>query len=135
MTAAEGKETPFILVDLGIIRRNYERLAQLFPFAKQYYAVKANPAPEIITLLNRLGSNFDIASRWELDKVLALGVTPDRISYGNTIKKARDVEYFYAKGVRLFATDSKTDLHNIASKAPGSRIYVRILVEGSQSAD
>jgi len=122
-------------VDLGIIRRNYERLAQLFPFAKQYYAVKANPAPEIITLLNRLGSNFDIASRWELDKVLALGVTPDRISYGNTIKKARDVEYFYAKGVRLFATDSKTDLHNIASKAPGSRIYVRILVEGSQSAD
>uniref|UniRef100_A0A7C3EC13 ornithine decarboxylase n=1 Tax=Gracilinema caldarium TaxID=215591 RepID=A0A7C3EC13_9SPIR len=135
MTAAEGKETPFILVDLGIIRRNYERLAQLFPFAKQYYAVKANPAPEIIRLLDRLGSNFDIASRWELDKVLALGVSPDRISYGNTIKKVRDVEYFYEKGVRLFATDSKTDLHNIASKAPGSRIYVRILVEGSQSAD
>ncbi|MFQ3547000.1 MAG: type III PLP-dependent enzyme [Termitinemataceae bacterium] len=135
MAAAEGKATPCIIIDLRIIRRNYERLAQLFPFAKQYYAVKANPAPEIISLLHRLGSNFDIASRWELDKVLNLGVSPDRISYGNTIKKAVDVAYFYSKGVRLFATDSKTDLHNIASQAPGSRVYVRILVEGSQSAD
>jgi ornithine decarboxylase len=135
MTAAEGKETPFILMDLRIVQKNYERLGQLFPFAKQYFAVKANPAPEVITLLRDLGSNFDIASRWELDKVLALGINPERISYGNTIKKARDVAYFYEKGVRLFATDSKTDLHNIASQAPGSRVYVRILVEGSQSAD
>jgi len=135
MTAAEGKETPFILVDLAIVRKSYERLAEYFPFADQYFAVKANPAPEVLTLLRDLGSNFDIASRWELDKVLALGIDPSRVSFGNTIKKARDVEYFYQKGVRLFATDSKTDLHNIASRAPGSRIYVRILVEGSQSAD
>ncbi len=135
MTASDGKDTPFIVVDLEIVRQNYARLASLFPFAKQYYAVKANPAPEVISLLRDLGSNFDIASRWELDKVLALGVSPDRISYGNTIKKARDIEYFYSKGVRLFASDSKADLHNLASKAPGSRVYVRILVEGSDSAD
>lgn len=135
MTAAEGRETPLIVVDLGIVRENYLRLASLFPFAKQYYAVKANPAPEVLSLLRDLGSNFDIASRWELDKVLALGVTPERISYGNTIKKARDIEYFYGKGVRMFATDSKTDLYNIAAKAPGAKVYVRILVEGSQSAD
>ncbi len=135
MAAAEGKETPFILVDLEIVKKSYERLAEYFPFADQYFAVKANPAPDVLSLLRDLGSNFDIASRWELDKVLALGIDPSRISFGNTIKKALDVEYFYQKGVRLFATDSKTDLHNIASKAPGSRIYVRILVEGSQSAD
>ena len=135
MVAAEGLETPFILVDLAIVKQSYQLLAELFPYANQYFAVKANPAPEVITLLRDLGSNFDIASRWELDKILRLGIDPSRISFGNTIKKARDVEYFYEKGVRLFATDSKTDLYNIASKAPGSRIYVRILVEGSQSAD
>ena len=135
MAGAEGKETPLIVVDLGIVKANYERLTEFFPFAKQYYAVKANPAPEILSLLRDLGSNFDIASRWELDKLLALGVTPDRLSYGNTIKKARDIAYFYEKGVRMYATDSKSDLQNIASQAPGSRIYVRILVEASQSAD
>lgn len=135
MAAAEGKETPFILVDLAIIEQNYNRLAAAFPYATQYYAVKANPAKEIICLLRDLGSSFDIASRWELDKVLDLGVSPDRLSYGNTIKKAKDIEYFYEKGVRLFATDSKADLHHIASKAPGSKVYVRILVEGSDTAD
>ena len=33
--------------------------------------------------------------------VLAAGATPDRISYGNTIKKERDIARAYALGVRL----------------------------------
>jgi len=82
-----------------------------------------------------MGSCFDIASRYELDKVLKLGVSPERLSYGNTIKKAKDIAYFYEKGVRMFATDSKDDLKNIAQFAPGSRVYVRILVENTTSAD
>jgi ornithine decarboxylase len=35
----------------------------------------------------------------------------------------------------MFATDSKEDLKNIATNAPGSRVYVRILVENSVTAD
>ncbi|MEJ5188340.1 MAG: type III PLP-dependent enzyme [Breznakiellaceae bacterium] len=135
MQEAEGKETPFILIDLDMVRENYLRLRELFPYARIYYAVKANPAVEILSLLRDLGSSFDIASRWELDRLLSLGVSPERLSYGNTIKKARDIAYFYERGVRLFATDSKMDLHNIATQAPGSKVYVRILVEGTQSAD
>src|SRR5690606_3567292 len=127
--------TPFLVVDTSIIGKGYDELTSAFPFAKIYYAVKANPAPQILKLLKDKGSNFDIASRYELDKVLAEGVTPDRISYGNTIKKARDVRYFFEKGVRLFATDSEADLRNIAKEAPGSRVYVRILTEGTLTAD
>ena len=67
--------------------------------------------------------------------MLALGVSPDRISFGNTIKKAKDIRTFYQKGVRMFATDSEADLRNIAKAAPGSRIYVRILTEGTLTAD
>ena len=67
--------------------------------------------------------------------MLALGVSPDRVSYGNTIKKAKDIRSFYQKGVRMFATDSEADLRNIAKAAPGSRIYVRILTEGTMTAD
>ena len=89
----------------------------------------------MLKLLNELGSNFDIASRYELDKILSLGVQPERLSYGNTIKKAKDIAYFYEKGVRLFATDSKEDLKNIAKFAPNSHVYVRILVESTSSAD
>ncbi|MFB1011829.1 MAG: type III PLP-dependent enzyme [Thiopseudomonas sp.] len=132
---ADQQETPFVVVDLDTISRAYDDLAENFPFAKIYFAVKANPAVEITELLHKKGSNFDIASIYELDKVLACGVKPEQVSYGNTIKKARDVRYFYEKGVRMFATDSAQDLRNIAKAAPGSKIYVRILTEGSGSAD
>lgn len=132
---ADRQETPFVVVDLDTISRAYDDLVENFPFAKIYFAVKANPAVEITELLNKKGSNFDIASIYELDKVLACGVQPEQVSYGNTIKKARDVRYFYEKGVRLFATDSAQDLRNIAKAAPGSKVYVRILTEGSSSAD
>ena len=132
---ADQQETPFVVIDKQTIADSYDQLVSCFPFAKIYYAVKANPATEITELLRDKGSNFDIASIYELDKVMKAGVSPDRISYGNTIKKARDVRYFYEKGVRMFATDSEADLRNIAKAAPGSKVYVRILTEGSNSAD
>lgn len=132
---ADQHETPFVVIDKQTIADSYDQLVNCFPFAKIYYAVKANPAIEITELLRDKGSNFDIASIYELDKVMGAGVSADRISYGNTIKKARDIRYFYEKGVRLFATDSEADLRNIAKAAPGSKIYVRILTEGSNSAD
>ena len=132
---ADQHETPFVLIDTNTIATAYDDLVDCFPFAKVYYAVKANPAVEIIDLLKAKGSSFDIASIYELDKVLGRGVSPDQVSYGNTIKKARDIRYFYDKGVRMYATDSEADLRNIAKAAPGSKVYVRILTDGSTSAD
>jgi len=133
--AAEQYETPFLLLDLDVIRHKYQELEQSFDYAGIYYAVKANPSDEIVELLAELGSNFDIASTYELDKVLKFGVSPERMSFGNTIKKGSDIAYFYEHGVRMYATDSEADLRNIAANAPGSRIYIRILTEGSEGAD
>jgi len=132
---ADTKETPFLVVDTKMIDGAYDELTSAFPIAKIFYAVKANPAPEVISLLRDKGANFDIASIYELDRVLELGITPDRISYGNTIKKSRDIRYFYERGVRLFATDSEDDLRNIAKAAPGSKVYARVLTEGTHTAD
>ena len=135
MDFSQGLETPNIVIDLHKIKSHYVALKDNFPYAHIYYAVKANPGVPVLKLLDSLGSNFDIASRYELDLVLSLGISADRVSYGNTIKKAKDIEYFYQKGVRMFATDSKEDLKNIAKYAPGSRVYVRVLVESSPTAD
>lgn len=131
----EKHPTPFLALDLTVVGERYHELEEGFPDADIFYAVKANPADEVIQLLANAGSSFDIASPQELDKVLRCGVTPDRMSYGNTIKKASAVKYFYEKGVRLFATDSDADLRNIAVHAPGSKVYVRVLTDGSEGAD
>ena len=132
---AAKHETPFLMVNLDIVRKNFEELRELFPFAKIYYAVKANPAVEVLELLRDLGSCFDVASVYELDKLLSIGVSPDRMSYGNTIKKSRDIAYFYEKGVRMYVNDNIDDLRNIAREAPGSKVFFRILTEGAETAD
>ena len=99
---SEKLETPCIIVNLERIKKNYLELKKYFPHADIYYAIKANPHEEVLKLLIGLGANFDVASRYELDKILALGVSPNRLSYGTTIKKAKDIAYFYEKGIRLF---------------------------------
>lgn len=132
---ADTMETPFLVVNTNIIKRKFNELKKHFPFVKIYYAVKANPAKDVIKLLYSLGSNFDIASIYELDKVMELGVPADRLSYGNTIKKSKHIAYAYERGVRLFVSDSETDLNKIAEHAPGSKVFIRILTESSSTAD
>ena len=127
---AADKETPCLIIDLDVIKKNYDDLRKNLPFAKIYYAVKANPDDAVLSLLRDLGSSFDVASRYELDQLLRLGISPDRMSFGNTIKKEKDIAYFYEKGVRLFATDSITDLDKISRAAPGSKVFFRLLTDG-----
>ena len=78
---------PCLVVDLDVVRENYLNFAKVLPDTKVFYAVKANPAPEILKLLAGLGCCFDVASLAETHDVLSAGATADRISYGNTIKK------------------------------------------------
>ena len=96
-----------------------------------FYAVKANPAPEILDLLARLGSCFDTASVGEIEQALAAGATPDRISFGNTIKKEKDIARAYALGIRLFAVDCEAEVEKIARAAPGAKVFCRILCDGA----
>jgi len=123
--------TPCLVLDLDIVTQNYAKLRQAMPDAAVYYAMKANPAPEILQLLAGLGSSFDAASVNEIDMVLATGAGPERISFGNTIKKRTDIAAAYERGVRLYAFDSWAELEKIASAAPGSRVFCRISTPGT----
>ncbi len=131
---SRDKETPFLIVDLQKIEQMYDEIIEHMPFVKIHYAVKANPMDEVVLSLKNKGSNFDVATVYELDQLLRLGVEPERISYGNTIKKERDIAYAFEKGVRLFVTDSESDLKKLSKHAPGSRVFFRILTE-SDGAD
>src|SRR5262249_48674645 len=117
------EEGPCLVVDLEVIRENYLAFAKTLPDTKVFYAVKANPAPEILKLLCELGSSFDTASPAEIEMVLAAGATADRISFGNTIKKERDIARAYELGVRLYAVDSEVEVDKIARAAPGSKVF------------
>jgi ornithine decarboxylase len=123
------EDGPCLVVDLDVVGENYQTFATAMPDSRVYYAVKANPAPELLALLASLGSCFDTASVAEVDMVLAAGAAPERISFGNTIKKERDVARAFALGVRLFAVDCKAEVEKIARAAPGSRVFCRFLFD------
>ena len=122
---------PCLVVDRDVVRTNYEAFARAMPDSRVYYAVKANPAPEILKLLAELGSCFDCASLAEIDMALAAGATADRISYGNTIKKERDIAAAYARGINLYAVDCREEVDKITRAAPGARVFCRILSDGA----
>lgn len=121
--------TPCLVVDLEVVADAYKLLRHYLPLARVFYAIKANPAREILALLSEMGSSFDVASRGEIDLCFDVAVPANRISFGNTIKKERDIAYAFEHGVRLFAFDSAAELEKLARSAPGARVFCRILVD------
>jgi ornithine decarboxylase len=122
---------PCLVVDLDVVRENYVGFAKALPDTKVFYAVKANPAPEILKLLAGLGCCFDVASVNETEAVLAAGASPECISYGNTIKKESEIARAFALGVTLYAVDCEAEVEKVARAAPGSRVICRIHCDGS----
>ena len=125
--AEHRPQTPALVVDLDIIADNYLALRSTLPIAEVYYAVKANPAPEVISRLVSLGSFFDVASPAEVELVMGAGAKPQQISFGNTIKKEVDIAMAHKRGVRMFAFDSR---RNCSARpfARGAKVFCRLLM-------
>ncbi|MET0313069.1 MAG: alanine racemase, partial [Hansschlegelia sp.] len=130
------EDGPCVVIDLDVVQDNYRAFSRALPDTRVFYAVKANPAPEVLALLAKLGSCFDCASVVEIELALAAGATADRISFGNTIKKERDVVRAMELGVRLFAVDCTAEVEKVArsadkTAAKDARIFCRILCDGA----
>lgn len=126
--AERRPRTPCLVVDLDVVEARFRHWRQVFPDTKIAYAVKANPAPEVVALLHRLGAHFDAASIHEIEECLDMGVEPERIAFGNTVKKKSDIAQAFDLGIRTFAFDSDLELDKLAEVAPGASVYCRILV-------
>ena len=126
-------DRPTLVIDTARVAAQYHVLAAGLGTARIHYAVKANPAREIIARLVDIGSAFDAASRGEINLCLQEGARPQDISFGNTIKRAQDIAWAYAEGIRLFAVDSHEELEKIAANAPAARVYIRLRITASQA--
>ncbi len=131
--ASRAFERPTLVVDVDRVAAQYDALKAGLGRATIHYAVKANPAEAIISRLVALGSHFDAASRGEIELCLAQGAAAEDISFGNTIKRTRDISWAAAQGITLFSADAEEELEKIAEHAPGSKVYIRLIVEVSQA--
>jgi ornithine decarboxylase len=114
----ERPRTPFVVVDVDVVEERYAQLTRALPGARVLYAVKANPAGPVLRRLVSLGSGFDIASPGEIDLCLEAGASAGDMSYGNTIKKRRDIAYAASVGVPMYTVDSPEELDKVLETVP-----------------
>ena len=115
-------------ISRSALRAQLGRFRRALPRVEPFYAIKANPHPEILATLVVSGAGFDVASRVEMEVALDAGAAPDRIIFANTIKDAVAIRAAARRGVRLMTFDSEYELDKIAEGAPGTRVIVRIKV-------
>jgi ornithine decarboxylase len=131
--AAKTLETPFLVLDTNYVKENYYKLKNSINDVEIFYAVKANSHPSILETLRDLGASFDVASRGEIEKLMKLGISTDKMSFGNTIKKEKDIKFAWDNGVEYFAVDAEMEVEKIARNAPGAKVYGRLSMSSNDS--
>lgn len=120
--------SPLMLIQADILEKQYRAFRKALPEVAPYYAIKANPYPGIIKKFVELGAGFDVASANEMNSVLELGASPEKIIFANTIKSNEDIKAAYKKKVKMMTFDNEPELYKIAKYSPGAKVLIRIKV-------
>ncbi|VDM78355.1 unnamed protein product [Strongylus vulgaris] len=106
-----------------------EKVARLHPDAElPFYAVKCNTDLVLIRVLASLGVGFDCASREEIDIVMDMGVTADRIIYANPCKTRSFITHAKERNVTMMTFDNAEELEKVARLHPDAEMILRIAV-------
>ena len=130
---ADRFETPFMVISLNKVQENYLYLKKQLPRVKVFYAMKANSTPEVLLQLANLGSNFDVAAPGEMRALNALGISGSRMVYANPVKTLSGIKLAHDLGVDKFTFDDESEIHKLASYAPGAKVLVRVRVENKDA--
>ena len=142
LAIAKKKGTPVVVIDHDIIRRNYAEFRKHLPKVQAYFAVKANPAPEIVRTLYKAGASFDVASLPEFmlvyENIRHLPAQEqqdfiwDKIIYANPTKPKETLQALdHYKP--LVTYDNLNELKKIKQFAPHAGVVLRLRVANTGS--
>ncbi len=142
LDATRRHGTPVVVIDHEVIRRNYANFRRYLPKVQAYYAVKANPAPEIVRTLYKAGASFDVASLPEFllvhENIENLPAKArqdfiwDKIIYANPIKPKETLEEL-DQYKPLLTYDNAAELEKIKQHAPHAGLVLRLRVPNTGS--
>ncbi len=129
--------TPLFVVDHDEIRASYRTFRQHLPRVQAYFAVKANPDPEIVRTLFQEGGSFDVASMPEFmivyDNIAKMPARErqdwiwDKIIYANPTKTPQTLaELDQYKPLVTF--DNADEIQKIKEFAPHAGLALRLRV-------
>ncbi|GKW54610.1 diaminopimelate decarboxylase [Pseudoalteromonas sp. NCCP-2140] len=120
-------DTPFFIYDLDKLTAHLNQLTAQTD-VKLWYAVKANPLSRIIQCLDSAGFNFDVASKGELEQVLAQGIDSERVLNTGPAKSPAQISHFIARGVRTFVAESLNQVRWLNEQATKANCQLQVLL-------
>ncbi|WP_462146296.1 PLP-dependent decarboxylase [Pseudoalteromonas gelatinilytica] len=120
-------DTPFFIYDLDKLTAHLNQLTAQTD-VKLWYAVKANPLSRIIQCLDSAGFNFDVASKGELEQVLAQGIDSERVLNTGPAKSPAQISHFIARGVRTFVAESINQVRWLNEQATKANCQLLVLL-------
>ncbi|MES1194312.1 MAG: alanine racemase, partial [Opitutus sp.] len=134
---AKKHGTPLFVIDHDALRKAYRLFRKHLPRVQAYYAVKANPDPEIVRTLFKEGASFDVASMPEFkivyENIKAMPAKQrqdwiwDKIIYANPTKPTDTLEELN-QYKPLVTFDNVGEIHKIKKHAPNAGLVLRLKV-------
>jgi ornithine decarboxylase len=126
-------KTPFLMIDLACVEKNYRDMASALPGVQVRYSVKCNDAPRVTSCLRDLGCGFEIASLVEAEPLVQQGVPPHKIICMHPIKSPEFLRYMRRHQLDVMAVDGYEEVDKIAYYAPNGKLVVRVSVNNEGS--
>ncbi|MBQ2975087.1 MAG: type III PLP-dependent enzyme [Phascolarctobacterium sp.] len=130
---AEEYGTPLLVLSLDQVKANYDCLKKYIPRLRIFYAMKANPNPEILKAMAEIGSSFDVASAGEIRTLNEMGVSGERLIYANPVKLGAGFQACRDCGVTKMTFDSASEIEKMQKELPGATVLLRLRIDNSSA--
>ena len=106
--------TPLYIYFERIIQNKQQLLRNLLPENLHfYYAVKANPNPDILKIMGNFYDGFDVASAGELKRVLDAGFPAEVISFAGPGKSREELRFAIHEEIGCISVESQQEFEHI----------------------
>lgn len=125
LEALDRYPTPFYAYDWGRVRAQLAHLRGAFPFARFFYALKANPRLGLLRRLRALGLGAEAVSLGEVLRAYRSGFGPDQVVWNGPVKTPEALTALKGREP-LVVLDSEGDVGRVARYLPGARVLLRV---------
>lgn len=132
LALARTHGTPVLLLSESRARESCRTLTRSLPGVTLYYAVKANPHPELLRIVRDEGCCFDVCTNGEIDLVREQGVDGQQCIHTHPVKRDGDIRYALDFGISTFVADNAWELDKLAPYRDRVKVLIRLSIQNPQ---
>ncbi|KAH8810909.1 hypothetical protein F5884DRAFT_854279 [Xylogone sp. PMI_703] len=130
-----ASEASFYVADLSDIIRKWAMWKEALPDVTPFFAVKSSYDRQLLQTLASCGAGFDCASAEEIELILSLGISAERIIFTHPCKPLASLGLCRKIGISLITFDNECELHKLKVHYPEASVVLRIFADDFTNVD